>query len=153
MTTRRGDVFFVPVVDGLVAVGRVVESVAGSVLVAVHPDLVEPVPEFDVGTLSAVEPVFLLETLDDELRRGAWRTVGNWRPPDEIPVPVHKVRVWPDGGFFEEWIGGVVGRRLTSEEADRLTPHRSYTPNVVAMAVRALHGLGPWLPVFDELRR
>lgn len=149
---RDGDVFLVPVVDDAAAVGRVVKQVDGSVLIAVYPDLVEAGAEFDVGCLAGLEHVFLLETLDDELRKGTWRTVGNWTPRREIAVPVNKVRAWPDDGYFEQTIGGVVGRRLTEEEAEKMAPPRSYSTNIVALAVRMLHGLAPRLPVLDELR-
>ncbi|WP_394615739.1 hypothetical protein JNUCC0626_39390 [Lentzea sp. JNUCC 0626] len=148
-TPQPGDVFLVPVVDDQVAVGRVVTHVEGYVLIAVYPDLVEPAGA--VGSLAGKQHVFLLLTFDNVLAEGTWPTVGNWRPQHEIPVPTYKVRVSP-GGHYEQSIDGVVGEPLTDEEAKGLDLHTSYTPNIVPLAMRALHGLAPWLPAFDRLR-
>jgi hypothetical protein len=150
---RQSDVFLIPVADGAFALGRVVvKASGGNVLVVIYSDLAESLEAVDLGRLSISRPAFLVETMDLRIKDGTWKVVGNWVPSTELPVPVYKTQVEPGGDFFEQYIDGRVGGRLTVDEAARLKTQKSFSPALAERAVRAFRGVEPWLPVFDEIR-
>ena len=106
----------------------------------------------DLSWFSSSRPDFIVETMDLFIKNGTWPVLGSWRSPVESPMPVYKTQFEYDGPFFEQHADGSIGRRLTDDEASRLRRPKSYSPALVEKAARALQGLVPWLPVFDEMR-
>ncbi|NEB02594.1 Imm26 family immunity protein [Streptomyces sp. SID13726] len=153
MKYRQGDVFSIPVADGMPAAGRVVLKMrGGNILVAVYPERSETVDSVDLERLSVSRPVFTVETMDLFIKNGNWPVLGKWAPAVESPIPVYKTQFEPGGPFYEQHIDGTIGGQLTDEEAVHLKRQKSFSPALVEKALRALQGLEPWLPVFDEMR-
>ncbi|MFJ2240983.1 hypothetical protein [Streptomyces sp. NPDC087859] len=150
---RQNDVFLIPVAGGKPAVGRVILKFGGgNILAVIYPGRPETVENVDFSYLKRARPVFTIETMDLSIKNGTWRVLGNWAPAVELPIPVYKTQFEFGGPFFEQFIDGSTGRQLADDEASRLKKQKSYSPDLAEAAVRALQGLGPWLPVFDEMR-
>ena len=143
--------FTVPV-DDEVVLGRIVLVLGTNVLVAVYAETLGPAADADVTALDQARPTFLAEVVDVLLRDGDWPVIGWWEPPVELPIPVSKVHVQGSEHYYEQFIDGTLGRQLSSEEAALLNPHRSYSPEILPLAVRAFHGRTAWLPAFDHIR-
>nr|WP_211283769.1 hypothetical protein [Streptomyces antibioticus] len=124
----------------------------GNILTTVYPSRSASIESFDPEWLSSSRPDFTVETMDLFIKNGTWRVLGNWGPPVEPRIPVYKTQFEFNGPFFEQYIDGGVGGQLTDDDASHLRKQKSYSPALVEEAVRALQGLEPWLPIFDEMR-
>jgi hypothetical protein len=148
---QKDDVFLIPVTESSAAVGRVVMKLkGGNVLVAAYPEV--GADTVDLQKLSECRPALLVETMDLRLKDGKWKLLGKYSASADLGIPVYKVQLEPDGDFFEQMIDGSIGNRLTRDESARMRRLKSFSPAAVEMAVRALLGLSPWLPDFDEMK-
>lgn len=148
---KPGDVLSVPVTDGKTAVAQVVEKLRGNVLLAVFPQLLDATERRDVDSLDLSEAIFLVETMDQRIKDGAWRVLGNREIAASIQAPTYKVWVEPPGEYREQDVHGRVGPPIPAERAEGMRRQKSFSPAAVEVALRGLHGLGPWHTAFDEL--
>ncbi|WP_306319993.1 MULTISPECIES: Imm26 family immunity protein [unclassified Streptomyces] len=148
---ESGDVLTVPVGEGRKAVAQVVEKMRGMVLLAVFPELYDADAALDVGTLGLDEPIFLVETMDQRLKKGEWPVIGNREVSPGIRVPVYKVWVEPPGEFRTQDIHGNVGDTITAARAEELKRPTSFTNTAVEEAIRGMHGLAPWYEAFEKM--
>ncbi len=149
---RQDDVFLIPVASEDFALGRIVLTLRGNILIAVYPEYVRSGDAVDVDRLSTSRPVFLVETMDGHITDGLWKVVGTWTPQTELSIPVYKVQVGLGGDFYEQHSDGTLGRQLTVNEAAQMKNQKSWSPAFVENAVQALRGIEPWQPIFDEIK-
>ncbi|MEU6349496.1 hypothetical protein ABZ896_09235 [Streptomyces sp. NPDC047072] len=148
---HKGDLLSIPVTEGRIAMAQIVEKLGGNVLLAVYPELLDATAPGDLASVELDEPIFLVETMDQNIRERVWPVAGNREVPRDIKVPVYKVWVEPPGEYRVQHIDGTLGAPLSPEEASRMKHQKSYSPAVVEAALRGFHGHGPWHRTYDEL--
>lgn len=149
-----GDVFTVPLDDGKVVLGQVIGKYTKALYVIIF-DLVVPVSPvhgLQLSEVTAAAPFLARMTFDARFRPGMWQIVGNSVPDQRrfLPAFSHGSEEY-DGVHVTNFEGSRM-RRATADEARRV-PHLTVdSPMVLEKAVRAHHGLEPWLPAYDDLR-
>ena len=152
--TTIGDVFIVPLGDGRAGVGQVVADYGAS---AHYFAIFDDVMSVEMAPMHAVEattsPVALLAlSMDAKIHVGDWVTVGHAPVADGMPLPAYKELVGVPDQFDVFDFSGNRRRPATPEEVSRLPNRKVVAPVRIENALKALLGLGPWLPIFDELR-
>jgi hypothetical protein len=149
-----GDIFTVPLDDGQVALGQVIGKYTKALYVIIF-DLVasgRSVQTLNFSDVTAATPLLARMTFDARFRPGMWQIVGNSVPDQRrfLPAFGHGSEDY-DGVHVTNFEGSKM-RRATADEARRV-PHLTIdSPMVLEKALRAHHGLEPWLPVYDDLR-
>jgi hypothetical protein len=83
---------------------------------------------------------------------GRWSVIGHAPIVGDIPIPVYVIPVGLDRIFHVQDINGNLVRLATSNEAETLRMPKSFSPALVEDAIRAVNGLGDWLPNYDDMR-
>ena len=154
----RGDVFAIPCGPGTAAIGQAIAQWRTDLYVAIFEDLVpEGCRGVDGPVAEAMRSAISITaaTTDGEVYRGNWTVLGSAEVRKDVPFPVYKVlESTPMGG--PRWcLVNVFGRSIRTATPAEVAAFdlQSYpTPTLVAGAVRAAHGLEPWLDAFDEYR-
>jgi hypothetical protein len=149
---RVGDVFSVRIDEERFGLGQVVAVYGNN---AYFFALFEPT--FAQGQRLDLErevraPVALLAlSLDAKIAVGDWRVLGNAPVPDDMPLPAFKEMVGtPDRVDVVDYSGGR-RRPARDDEAERLPNRKIVAPVRLEKALRAKHGLEPWIDAYAEL--
>lgn len=153
-SVAAGDIFTVPLDDGEVALGQVIGKYTKALYVIVF-DLVassKSVQTLHFSDVTAATPLLARMTFDARFRPGMWQIVGNSVPDQRRFLPAFSHGSEDYDGVHVTNFEGSRMRRATADEARRV-PHLTIdSPMVLEKALRAHHGLEPWLPVYDDLR-
>lgn len=151
---RVGDVFTLPINEEALGVGQVVGSHGNDAyFFAVFADPASPNLSTDDLVSRATGPVlFLTLSFDALVHVGDWKVVGSAPVDDAIPLPAYKEEVGTGGAFDVVDHSGRRRRPATPDEVRQLSYRKLVAPIRVARALRASHGLEPWLGAFDSLR-
>lgn len=150
--TKEGDVLLVPLAELRTCVCQVVRVMGSSFLLATFPTYLDSSTVPDLDEIELTNPVFLIETMNESVESERWRVIGNRIPSSNLPIPAFKVQVGLGGDYYIQNFRGEVGRKATSEEAQRLRPHKSFSPGLVEAALRAEQKFDVWLSAYDEMR-
>ena len=147
-----GDVFQVPLNEQLTAYGQVV----GTYLTAYYYAFFESTsaPE-DVVLPEAVvksEVTLLGLSLDAALFHERWRIIGNAPVSPAVHLPAYKVVVGTPNNVVIEDYSAKRTRPATQREMESLTHRTIVSSAVLENALRATHGLEPWIEAFDHLK-
>lgn len=149
---QQGDIVAIPIAETSVAFAQILMKMRRNIFIAVFFGAVSSLESPDLESLNVDDPRLVVETMDLRVRDGSWRIVGRRTPAERLLNPIFKVPVGIGEEFHIQDIYGTVGRPASPQEVKRLRMQKSYSPAVVEKAARALHGLEPWLAIFDELR-
>jgi hypothetical protein len=149
---KTGDIFSVPIDESRVGVGQIVATYGKSNYYFAIFDVVAPdVAQINLDTATSGGVLFLALSMDAKLYVGHWTVVGN-RPVSELmPLPAFKVAVsGPEDMYVEDFSGQK--RRPASEPEAELLPYREVVAPVrLEKALRAKHGLEPWVEAYTDL--
>lgn len=152
--TKTGDVFLLPIDNEKFGVGQVIARYAGTDLfyLAVFSEVVEGSQNgVRAEDLAFGDIILLVNTFDVKIADGDWPVIGNLEPPDGVPFPSYKVGL-PGKAIVESW-DGKKRRRAKPGEEELLDFRSGVAPIRLEKALKALHGVLPWQPSFDELTR
>lgn len=144
-----GDIFTIPLADGDVAVGQVVARYLAAYYLAVFGTRVSGGGEFDLDWISKQDLAFVVLTLDAKFVNGDWCVVGSG-PVASVPLPAYKEMVRPGEWDVVDY-SGELRRPATAGEARALPNRTVVAPVRLEKAIRARHGLEPWLDHYAEL--
>ncbi len=153
MKVAQGDVFGVPLGPDKVALGQVVaRPSSGQIWIAIFWPPSQTLEVNDrLEDLIATPPVLLGQTYDLFLMSGRWPRIKNSGVAAAIPWPVFKIASAP--GVYEVVDHeGIVRRRASNDEAEKLPFESVLSPAGVEMAVAALAGAAEWREMFNQLR-
>ena len=151
---RVGDVFTLPINEEALGVGQVVGLHGNDAyFFAVFADPAPPDLSADDLVSRATGPVlFLALSFDALVHVGEWKVVGSAAVDHDIPLPAYKEEVGTRGDFHVVDHSGQRRRPATADEVQQLSYRKLVAPIRVGRALRASHGLEPWLDAFDSLR-
>jgi Immunity protein 26 len=148
-----GDVFAVPIDDTRVGVGQVVATEEGddthylAIFDSVAPDLAS----IDIDQALQARVLFLALSFDAKLYNGDWTVVGHRPVSEEIPLPAWRETFLSGGQVDVVDYSGRRRRPASETEAELLRDQESYSPAILEDALRAKHGLEPWLERYTDL--
>jgi hypothetical protein len=145
-------VFAVPIAERCVVYGQVVGQYrAGGYFFAMFSPCYSKHVQPDLDMMVTGTPDLIALSFDTLIESGDWRVVGRAPVAKDMPLPAFKVMVAP--GRFE--VVDYSGRRRRPARAgeEQLLPNRVVvSPALVEAALRAKHGLEPWLEEYDDLK-
>lgn len=147
-----GDVFQIPIDDARVGYGQVVLKPEDPVyFVCVFAAMTPPGVSPDVGEIIHSDILLAGSTFDALFRNGHWVIVGNITSNlPSIALPVYKYGMGDDA--VVETLDRSRRRRATQREEQSL-PFRKYrAPIGFELALKAIAGVGEWLPTYDGLK-
>jgi hypothetical protein len=149
---KLGDVFTLPVDDSRCGVGQIVATYGKDAYYFAIFDVTVPAGDsFDVGEAMGHRVLFLALSLDAKLSAGHWRIVGNAPVPDGLPLPAFKEVVGGPGHVDVVDFSGERRRPADSSEVELLPNRKVVAPVRLEKALRAKHGLEPWIEAYTDL--
>jgi hypothetical protein len=147
-----GDVFTIPVDDARQGVGQIVGTYGKDAYYFAVYDCVAPERNsVDVNEALRARVLFLALSVDAKLAAGHWTVIDHREVPDVIRLPAYKEAVGGPGRVDVVDYSGKQ-RRLASESEAELLPNRKVVAPVrLERALRAKHGLEPWVEAYSEL--
>ena len=149
---RAGDVFTVPIEGSRVGVGQIVASYRKDAFYfAIFDTTSEDAAAVDLEHATRQGVVFLALSLDAKLAAGHWKVIGHLPVRSEMPLPAFKEVVGsPDRVDVVDYTGE--RRRPARGGEVHLLPNRKVVAPVrLEKALRAKHGLEPWIEAYSEL--
>lgn len=149
---RLGDVFSIPIDENRVGIGQVVARYGESSYYFAVFDWAGPADDegrVDVALSSRL--LFLALSFDAKLYVGHWKVLTNRPVADSIPLPAYKVAMGRPTDMVVEDYSGLKTRPATEVEADLLPYRKTVAPVRLEKALRAKHGLGPWVEAYTDL--
>lgn len=151
-----GDVFVVPIDSERFGLGQVVGKYLSEAyffaLFARAYAADAPPPDIEAAVRED-EVVLLALSLDAKLAAGHWKVIGHVEvDPARLPLPAYKEGVLPTGTFDVVDYSGKLRRRATRDEAEALPLRKVVAPVRLEKALRAVHGVEPWVNAYEDLR-
>lgn len=146
-----GDVFAIPIDDARVGYGQIVLKPEKPVLfICVFAMTSPPGSSPDLNEVVRSDILLMGSTFDALLQNGQWKIVGSIvENLSSIALPVYK------SGMGDETIVETVDRsrsRKANRQEEASLPFRTYTaPIGFELALKAIGGVGEWLPLFDKM--
>jgi len=151
---RVGDIFQIPLDTQIVGYGQVVAvNIGPGPLYVVVFNRAWPREEKpDLAAIVADEIALVAPTMDALIWHGKWPLVDNL-PPDlaRVPFPAYRISVGAADRWFVESFDNSRRRPPKTGELEKLTLPTSFAPIRLQKAIRAIKGLEPWDPTWDEL--
>lgn len=147
-----GDVFQIPIDDARVGYGQVVLKPEKPILfICVFAMTTPPGASPDTSDIVRSDILLAGSTFDALINNGQWKIVGNATSNlSSIALPVYKSGIGDD--VIVETLDRSRSRKASKQEESSL-PFRTYTaPIGFEMALKAIGGIGEWLPLFDKLK-
>lgn len=147
-----GDVFQIPIDDARIGYGQVVLKPEKPVLfICVFAATTPPGTLPDLSEIVRSDILLAGSTFDALFRHGRWTVVGNVASNlASIALPVYKSGMGDTA--VVETLDRSRRRRATKEE-ERSLPFRTYSaPILFEDAIKAIGGIGAWLPEYDEMK-
>lgn len=151
---RIGDVFQIPLHPGQVGHGQVVavNSGPGPLYVVIFRRAWPLDAQPDIRNIVADEIALVAPTMDALIWHGKWPLVGNLAPElDRVPFPAYRITVGAADRWFVETFDHARRRLPNPGELEKLTNPTSVAPIRLQRAIRAINGLEPWDPTWNEL--
>jgi hypothetical protein len=152
-TARVGDVFTIPVDDNRVGVGQIVAKYGKHGYFFAIFDHIFPRsagPDTDAALRTPL--AFLTLSLDAKLYNKEWVIIDHRPVADNIPLPAYKESRGVNGEFDVVDYSGQRRREAKDGELDALEYRTTVAPVRLEKALRAKHGIGPWLDAYDRLQ-
>jgi len=144
-----GDLYAIPVDHLGFGVCQIIFATA-VLFVVVFRDLIKRPIEHDATAVSRCEPALVGWTVDALIQTGRWPRIGKASVDlARIPLPPYRVEV--EGHLMIEDTRGNRRRIAAHHEIAKVGLRKTVAPIRFQRALRALHGLEPWMPQFDEL--
>lgn len=149
---KVGDVFQIPIDETRIGYGQVVLQPEKHVLfICVFATTTRLGAMFDLEEVVRSEILLAGNTFDAKFNHGHWTIVGNITSNlPRVVLPNYK------HGMGERTIVETLDRsrqRHATKEELELLPFRTYTAPVgFELALKAIAGVGPWQPAYDELK-
>jgi hypothetical protein len=105
----------------------------------------------DVAAALAAPVLFASLSYDGKIYAGHWRIIDHAPVSRTTRLPAYRVAIGaPPRPYIEDFFA--IKRRRASRKEARALPERGFvSPAVLERALRAHHGMEPWLPAFDDL--
>lgn len=149
---KVGDAFSIPLGDGRVGCGQVVGMYGKDAYyfaVYDHVAINEDSLSIDDGLRSRV--LFLALSLDAKLAAGHWTVIGQRPIPAAVRLPAYKEAVGSPENMEVVDSAGQRRRPASAIEAERLPNRKVIAPVRLEKALRAKHGLEPWIEAYTAL--
>jgi hypothetical protein len=149
-----GDVFSIPLDGTQLGHGQVVDtygSSGGHFFFVAFRRAYSGDDQPTIAAITADRLALLALSLDSLLQVGHWQIVGHDDVATErVPWPTYKLATAPDTFIVEDHTGSH-HRPAAAEEVAALRFRAVVAPIRVENALKALHGLGDWLPEYTDL--
>jgi Immunity protein 26 len=148
-----GDVFQIPINEGLVGHGQVIAQKLKSYLIVVFRTAYPHEGSPDVKGIVGDDIAFVGESLDALIWSGDWPIIGNATPDhSRVPLPTYKVTIGSIDNWYVESYDGKRRRPAKPWELDSLQLQRVVAPVRLQKALQALHGVVPWDETYGLLK-
>lgn len=134
-----GDVFRIPVHDGIWAVGQVLAKFHGAPLIVVYALRQQESTVVDVDAIVSADALLIANTLPNALASGRWPVIGN-RSPDYVRFPLPKYLVQIGAALCVEDFFAERRREVRAEEVEVLTLRKGLSPALVEEALAQTWG-------------
>ena len=149
-----GDVFTIPVDHRRRAVGQVVGEYKSAFYAVIFDRVIEADhdPSLELENLTRSEPLFARLIFDSRFRPGMWEIIGHTVADSERYLPAFTYGSADFDGVKVTNFSGSKVRHATESESKNIPRRAIDSPLILEKAVQAHHGIGPWLPAFEEIR-
>lgn len=152
LNLRTGDVFSVPIDDERVGVGQIVATYGkDAYYFAIFDSVAASGASIQIDEALNERIVFIALSLDAKLAVGHWSVVGNRPVRPEMPLPAFKEAVGGPERIDVVDYSGHRRRPAQGAEAQLLPNRRVVAPVRLEKALRAKHGLEPWVEAYFDL--
>ncbi|ALX03485.1 hypothetical protein AERYTH_01630 [Aeromicrobium erythreum] len=153
LTLVEGTVFSVPLGDGRTAIGQIATMKSKKILYLVLFEQMVADDEVETDWQSAIQSPIVIagSSLDARLYHGYWTILGVADVPDPLHLPASKVAIGMPPTVYVTDYCETRRRPATANEAEILPNITTVSPMRLEKAFKALHGLEPWLEVYDPL--
>lgn len=103
----------------------------------------------DINELVSKKIIMLTYTVGTFIENGDWIIIGNVEPSGNIVIPEYIVDTL-DGVMVVDCRRNII-RKASESDMTLLGTHKSVSPKVLDMAVKAKHGVGEWYPYMKIL--
>ena len=149
---KTGDVFSVPIDDLRVGVGQIVATYGkDAYYFAIFDTLAADEASVDLDEAVSARVVFLALSLDAKLAVGHWSVIGNRPVREGMPLPAYKEAVGEPERVDVVDYSGQRRRPAQGAEAELLLNRKVVAPVRLEKALRAKHGLEPWIEAYSDL--
>jgi hypothetical protein len=153
MRIEIGDVFTVPLDDARTGLGQVVAKYQrDGYYFALFAKARPRTPPPDAEAVGADHVALLALSLDAKLWVGDWKIIGRAPVPAGLPLPAYLLTIGASDKLFVVDYTGERQRPASALEDQRLPYRTIVAPVRLEKALRALHGLEPWHPAYDDLK-
>jgi hypothetical protein len=152
-TPQVGDVFTISIDDHQVGIGQVVAKYGKEgYYFAIFDHIYPRSADLDISSALRKPLAFLTLSLDAKLFNGDWVVVGRHSVADDLPLPAYKEARGVEGEFDVVDYSGQHRRKAEGGEPDVLKYRTTVAPVRLEKALRAKHGIGPWVDAYDRLQ-
>lgn len=149
---KIGDVFSLPIDDERVGFGQIVATYGkDAYYFAIFDSVAAAGTSIDLDKALNERIVFLALSLDAKLAVGHWSVVGNRPVRPGTPLPAFKEAVGGPERIDVVDYSGQRRRPAQGAEADLLPNRKVVAPVRLEKALRAKHGLEPWIEAYSDL--
>lgn len=147
-----GDLFTIPVDDARFGVGQIVGTYGKDAYYLAVYDYVAPEADsIDVDEALEARVIFLALSLDAKLAAGHWTVIDHRAVPDSVHLPAYKEAMGGPGRVEVVDYSGARRRPASEAEAELLPNRKVVAPVRLERALRAKHGLEPWVEAYIKL--
>jgi hypothetical protein len=148
--TKVGNVFTIPLTPDKVGYGQVAAGEHIVFYMLAFDYTTTPTEQCDIDAMTSSPMIFAGNFLDNSIKRGKWKVVGNRAPNlTRMPFPAYRVKIGDDY-WVESW--DMRNRRLANEVEIALLDNRThYAPVCLEAALKAYYGLAPRPKWYEEL--
>jgi hypothetical protein len=149
---KTGYAFTVPIDESRVGVGQVVATYGKDAYYFAIFDAVAPdAASVDLERALLGRVIFLALSMDAKLAAGHWHIVGNRPVREGMPLPAFKESVGGPERIDVVDYSGEQRRPAQGAEAELLPNRKVVAPVRLEKALRAKHGLEPWIEAYTDL--
>jgi len=149
-----GDVFTIPVDHQRRSVGQVAGEYKSAFYVVVFDRVIKADhdPSLELENLTRSEPLFARLIFDSRFRPGMWGIIGHTVADSARYLPAFTYGAAELDGVKVTNFHGSKVRQATEAESKNIPRRVIDSPLILEKAVQAHHGIGPWLPAFEDVR-
>lgn len=150
ITAKKGDFFSIPIDEKLCCLGVVAEKWKKELYIVLFEQKFDSAVDLCEVELNKLTPILASSSLDAKIWHGHWPIVSRGFDTSNILQPIYKIE--EPSEIIAESFDRSFRKPVSASVADKLRYRKSVAPVRLEKALKSFHGIGDWIPMFDELR-
>ena len=150
ITAKKGDLFSIPLDEKFCGLGVVAEKWEKELYIVLFEEKFDITADLSEVELNKLTPILASSSLDAKIWHGHWPIVSRGCDTSKITQPIYKVE--EPSEIIAESFDRAYRKQVSVDVADKLRYRKGVAPVRLEKALKSFHGIGDWVPMFEELR-